>query len=391
MREVKVMDTSVKRHEGFLIFFTVIIAASAIVFIEPAPYDFLLITAIICSLFTQTIIYKAIHFLPVILLLLFIEANLLSFFFVKDIHQASIYFVKTIYMVVSWFGIAGMLTYYRPKVLTYIFTGYVVAAMITVIPGIVAYNWAVPKLDFLLWQDRLMGFFKDPNVFGPFLVPPGLYALWKMGKAKISLSSTLIWMLVFLTISLGIMFSYSRAAWGNFILAIGIFFILLNEPTTKRMKILFISCMIFLPVLIYTVVATDIGALFFDRLGLQSYDQTRFQEQEASLDYLFQYPFGFGPGQSELFLDQSTHNLFIRTIGENGLLGMISFHAFLLVTIVRSIWLSKHTTGRNKGFFIIITSSIIGILFNSMFIDTMHWRHLWLLLALPWIGVSKMD
>lgn len=385
------MDTFVKERNGFQILFMIVMTTSAIVFIEPAPYDLLLILLIGFAFLSQMMTFQSVHFWPIILLLLFMETNLLSFFYVRDAHHATIYLLTTIYVMISWLGITGIITYFKTRLLSSVFTGYVIAALLVVIPSVAAYSQLISGLDFLLWQGRVMGFFKDPNVFGPFLVPPALYALWKMGKANVSLFITILWMFVFLIISLGVVLSYSRAAWGQFLLAIGIFIMLLNEPTTRRLKILFILCMILLPVLIYIVIATDIGDLFFDRLGMQSYDQTRFQKQEASLDYMMHYPLGFGPGQSELMLNHSTHNLFVRIIGENGVLGALFFCSFLLLTLFRSFQLSRKVSDQNKGIFVIITASLIGIIFNSMFIDTMHWRHLWLLLALPWIGISTKD
>jgi hypothetical protein len=33
----------------------------------------------------------------------------------------------------------------------------------------------------------------------------------------------------------------------------------------------------------------------------------------------------------------------------------------------------------------------VGIVANSLFIDTLHWRHLWLIAALIWAGVMRPD
>ncbi len=34
------------------------------------------------------------------------------------------------------------------------------------------------------------------------------------------------------------------------------------------------------------------------------------------------------------------------------------------------------------------SSSLFGVLLNSFVIDTLHWRHFWLLLALPWVPLG---
>lgn len=365
------------------------IAVSSIVQLEPAPYDLLLVLLIGSAFVSGNLKYYPDHFWPVICLLLFLGANLFSLFFVQDFGVASYYFIITVYCIAAWAGIVGIGTYFGPRLFQLIFFAYIIAAIMVVIPGITAYLHPASGLDFFLWEGRVQGLFKDPNVFGPFLIPPALFALWKIGSKKQAAATTFFWILFFIILTLGVLLSFSRAAWGHFILASGIYFLFINDAQTKRMRTLFILTIVFIPVLIYAVMATSIGDLFFDRLGLQGYDQVRFQKQGASLEYMIVYPLGFGPGQSELFLNHSTHNLFIRIVSENGLFGGIFFSLFYLLSLWRAIYMGRVAPAHFRGFFIIITASLLGILFNSIFIDTMHWRHFWLLLALPWIYMKQ--
>jgi hypothetical protein len=32
-----------------------------------------------------------------------------------------------------------------------------------------------------------------------------------------------------------------------------------------------------------------------------------------------------------------------------------------------------------------------GVMANSAFVDTLHWRHLWLIAALIWVGAMRPD
>lgn len=382
------MDKIDNSQRRFLIVFAILVAVSSMVIIEPAPYDLLLVMFIGIAIICQYVRYVSNHFLPVFCLLVFIETNVMSLFFVQDMNQAGYYLLITLYCVIAFIGMIGIAGFYGIALLPYVFYAYVFAGLLVVIPGMIAYAFQGTVLDLFLWEGRVKGLFKDPNVFGPFLVPPSLFALWQIGGKGQKAVRTMVWVLIFIMLTIGILLSFSRAAWGQFILAMGLYFLMMNDASTKRMKTCFILIVVFVPVLIYVLMHTSIGDLFFDRFGIQHYDQTRFQKQEDSLAFILAYPLGFGPGQSELFLDHATHNLYIRILSENGLLGWLAFILFFFLTLGRSFYMVKQSPRASRGYVVIITASLVGILFNSLFIDTMHWRHFWLLLALPWMNIK---
>jgi len=387
--EKVIMEIATQRQNIFKKLFFITIAVSSIVFLEPAPYDLLMLIVIFTALLSGYIVFMQVHFWPVLCILLFLMTNFISLYFVRDVYLAVQYLLITVYCLVAWTGVAGISYYSGKKLLPILFNSYVAAALFVVVPGIVAYQYPGTILDIFLWGgDRLKGLFKDPNVFGPFLIPPALYAVWKLSKSKQSKKAFVGWTIVFLLLSIGILLSFSRAAWGQFILTLGICFLIINDRSTKRLKTLSILTLIIVPVLMYIVLTTDIGALFYERTNLKAYDAVRFQEQGDSIQYVLSYPLGFGPGQSEYFLNQSTHNLFIRILSENGLLGLGFFLLFWLLTLFRSIQINKCIKDSYKGYFVIVTACLIGIFFNSLFIDSMHWRHFWLLLALPWMSLD---
>src|SRR4030095_16106112 len=85
--------------------------------------------------------------------------------------------------------------------------------MIAATAALVGYFNLVPGgRDLLTLYDRARGTFKDPNVYGAFLVLPALLALQsvvsdRFGKALRSA-------IAFGIISLAILLAFSRAAWG---------------------------------------------------------------------------------------------------------------------------------------------------------------------------------
>ena len=85
----------------------------------------------------------------------------------------------------------------------------------------------VPGRSFILGSvdgaERASGFFKDPNVYGPFLIPIALILLEQRIAPRfprvLRLRALSSW-LILLALTLGVLFSYSRAAWANFVIAL---------------------------------------------------------------------------------------------------------------------------------------------------------------------------
>ncbi|MBO1001496.1 O-antigen ligase family protein [Pseudogracilibacillus auburnensis] len=381
----------INKNDTFLKLIAFTISTSAFVLFEPAPYEFIITLVLFVAFFYGYTSYGSKHFWPMTLLVLFIQMNLISSFFVTDVKKGILYFFITCYLIISWVGIAGLSAYFQERLLPYVFNGYMIASVVSVVIGIGAYSQIIPGVDFLLKFDRVQGFFKDPNVFGPFLVPPALYALWKSSILGFYNKKGYAFFSSFLILTTGILLSFSRAAWGHYILAITIYLFIIKKSTSKRLKLMLLLLLIVIPVLIYFVTSTNISDLFFDRLSLQEYDNTRFQNQANAVDNLIRYPFGFGPGQADVMLEISTHSLYVRILYENGLIGFLAFFTFFLICLGRSVIHLIKVPSRMQGYFVIITASLIGILFNSIFIDTMHWRHMWLLLALPFMDIYQEE
>jgi hypothetical protein len=122
------------------------------------------------------------------------------------------------------------------------------------------------------------------------------------------------------------------------------------------------------------------------RTEMQTYDADRFANFIPALRLGLNNPLGVGPGQSFLTLDYATHNLYLRTFSENGIIGFLTFSAFALVTLVRSLVLAqKAFNAIQRSLFALIAAALCGTLLNSFTIDTLHWRHFWLVLALGWM------
>lgn len=384
---LKTNNTKQKYMNTFLFLITL---ASSIVFIEPSPYDLLIILLLLISLIFRTYRYYDSHFLPIFLMVSYIITNLISLFFIKDISTAFLFFSITMYCIVMWLGYVGILSYLDIRSLLTIFNAYTLTAVVVSVIGIVAYFSKIESLDFLLYGSaRIKSFFKDPNVFGPFLIPPAGYVLWRSSKKNITIFKTIILILTYIILTTGVLLSFSRAAWGNYVIVMTFFILFVNSKYINKLKLIIILIAILVPFLNYLINNTEAGELFNHRTSLQTYDEDRFSEQQKAIDSLELYPLGFGPGQSEEFLKQSTHSLYIRVFTENGFIGGLIIILFLITTLLRSLVISRQAPEKYREFYKLVTICIIGIIFNSFFVDTLHWRHLWFLLAIPWMNIKN--
>ncbi|MDZ3952355.1 hypothetical protein U0X36_05255 [Bacillus thuringiensis] len=385
-----------KRKDWILTFLFLIMSSSSIVFIEPSPYDLFLFLFIFTGCILSFYRFHTTIEVPFLLLLFFLFGNGISLFFIKNEIRALFYFSVTIYLVVSWLAIVGTSYRYKSKMIEIIFKGYVVAACIAVSIGIFSYFIRTPATETFLQFGRVSSLFKDPNVFGPFVIPAAVFTLYK-AEASSSLKRIICFFLFFFFL-MGILLSFSRAAWGNCILTLSCYFLFIgNISIKKRVVTLFILICLVFPCLIYVMSAPIIGDLLKIRGGMQGYDTERFATQEVAFGTGFSNIIGLGPGQSEENFVISTHSLYARLWTENGIIGFVSFCTFFLLSIAKACKRALRSLPQVRGIYAVIFASLIGVTFNSLFVDTLHWRHLWLLLALAWCmleektDVLKMD
>jgi hypothetical protein len=274
---------------------------------------------------------------------------------------------------------------YQEKFLDQLMISWSLAGAINIIAG--GFGYLTGRVNLfgsqILKYGRLNGFFKDPNVLGPFLIPVSAYFLMQFLKAR---RNELLNFALFLFFSFGILLTFSRAAWLNYavttISLVGT--ALLNRSTRSKALSFFVIAVLVLFVLWYFADKIDLlGANLRDfiltRLRLQHYDLERFEAQRKFVDILSSADafFGIGPGNYELYSRIATHSLYARYIGERGLFGVSLFVLFWAL-VLREVF-----NPRDKN---LILPVLLGQLVNSVFIDSLHWRHLWLLITLAFLG-----
>jgi O-antigen ligase len=139
---------------------------------------------------------------------------------------------------------------------------------------------------------------------------------------------------------------------------------------------------------------SDVMAVIGQCFGLQAYDHRRFDSQRTALAIAMNEPLGIGPGQAETVLVTASigrlrvrapHSVYVRTLLEHGWIGLVGLVGFLSAALVRA-WRVARSGGLHARDGSLVAAALIGALVNGFFIDTLHWRHLWLLAALPWMA-----
>jgi hypothetical protein len=374
-----------------------LLALSSYVRIEPAPYDVLGSGLFVLFFILGLGIPRGIG-APTFCLFIFMLANIIAGMCAPDpVHTLRSMFIR-LYMILSWFFFTCLIYENPQRVYGIIWNGYIFAAIICTIvasliyAGIIALPPAAgqPSYEVLYESKRAQGLFKDPNVFGPYLVPVALYTLARMidgsGLRLLAMSALSVWF------GFGILIGFSRGAWLNlgvsFMVAMALRFY--TERRLAQYAKSFVLVSIFLGaaslVVIWAKSADTIGEMFETRAKLvQSYDTDRFANQAKIVEKVLVIPIGIGPGRAHNLdaFGHAPHNLFLHVLIESGWLGAAAFYAFLAMTLWRGLNFCMQPTVI-QNIYIIVFACTVGTLTQSLFVDTTHWRHMFLLFGMLW-------
>jgi hypothetical protein len=373
---------SAKVYFVFIILYTFL---SGFVFIEPSPAEivFVLFAPVLLIGFSTTwriVLSFFFLFIPMIVSTYFglIQGFFNPRFFIIDGYLFLLFFV------LSSLGHRVKNIIDKGHLLDSLMKAWTLSGAINIFAGLFAYSTGKTSIlgtKMLVSGLELKGFFKDPNVLGPFLIPVAIYHLFLF----FSNQRRSIWNLIlFIFLSVGVFFTFSRAAWLNlFISTIALIFTLIPYRRARRkIAIFLITIGTFIGVFLgisknIDVIGINLYDFFTGKLGLQSYDVDRFSAQRKFIDIMnysiYSLIVGIGPGNYEKFSRYATHSLYIRYIGERGIFGFITF-ALFISTVLSEV--------RKSHYRKILIPIILGQFVNSLFIDSLHWRHLWLLFVI---------
>jgi O-antigen ligase len=364
-------------------------ALLGVVLVEPAPSDGVFVVLMAIALVGRRFRLAAVPF-PVIAALGTLAAfNLLSAVQVADPERAASYFLISVFVAAMALWLSGYVVTRRRARL--VVRAYLVAAVSSAVLGVLALIAPVPGAEVLTQGGRARALFQDPNVFAPFLVPALLIVTEEILRPRLLSARLPTKTVIAAILALGVLFSYSRGAWLNLAIALivmGVVFSLRRGGARRALGLLAIASVAAV-VVVATVAATGSGEFLAERAQPQAYDQERFSGQRAGLEPALRYPFGVGPGQFESIAQISAHSTYARVLGEQGfpgLLALLVLLGFTLAMAVRNATLGRGTYGIGSA---ALLGAWCGLLANSLVVDTLHWRHLWIVAALIWAGSMR--
>src|ERR1043165_1313018 len=181
------------RRRGSAIFLGALVlmmALSVVAFVEPSPGDVGIAILFTFGTLFGKLVWHRIPTVPVLLLSLFVFANFVSSFYATDLAFAMSFSAITSFMLILWLFTIGFVSKYEEAGIRALLTGFTAGGVLSASLSLLAYFGILTKLSSVLpilnslqlsdtvlfFGERIRGLFKDPNVFGPYLVVVSAYA-----------------------------------------------------------------------------------------------------------------------------------------------------------------------------------------------------------------------
>ena len=238
---------------------------------------------------------------------------------------------------------------------------------------------------------RLSPLFKDPNVYGPYMAAAGFLLLSRCCTSSAKwrgsgfLLAGFILLMMFLT--------FSRGAWVNSAVVLGTFLLglLIFGRSAQQIKWLFIlAACVTLTVLVAAPFILDklgLNEFFSNRAQLQAYDSHRFASWAEGMAMIPLEPLGIGPGHyvgrnrmADSQFNLAAHNVYIKIIVENGWLGFATYFG-AISTLLLLLFVSFFNGDDRLPIRVMLFAILIGQLANSVVVDSLHWRHFFIVLG----------
>lgn len=242
---------------------------------------------------------------------------------------------------------------------------------------------------------RQAAYFKDPNVAGAFSVVGLVYfgvrttrghgRLPRRGIARAAclLAAAACLGGIFATLSRGAVISAGCA----------LVWLMVRPGGTTTWQTMLTRAMLVTGALLIGALA--IGAATGEQRFTQlrtDYDQERFANWLTGLSVSGAHPLGIGGGMYEQLSRAfgnssglSVHSTYIRTLAENGVLGLAAVGA-LIAAVLRA---SRRRAAPLERLW--PSAALAGIVAEAAIIDVLHWRHFWILLGLTVASLSDLS
>ncbi|MDE2284563.1 MAG: O-antigen ligase family protein [Hyphomicrobiales bacterium] len=375
-----------QRFLNFVLFVTVLL--SSIAFVEPSPHDVLMIVLLAVSVGARVRFDRKLVPL-VILLAVWLVGGCFSLIQVSDQQQNLQYAATSFYLALAAIMFAALFCDGDLIRLSIVRRGYLVAALVATAAGYIGFFHLLPHSDVFLDHDRVSATFKDPNVYAPFLIFPLLLLMIELMTRSVRPLA----MAISVFLLGGLFLSFSRGAWGHFVVsAVTAVLLLIVAAPNRRMRgrVMLFSIGAVVAVALLFVLAISIPSvhdLFLERAKtIQPYDVGpggRFWEQKLALGVILDHPNGLGPFEFSRLFGTQQHDVYMQGFLVYGWLGGIAYLTFVLVTLAIGLRAALLRTPW-QYYLIAAYAAFVGEALEGLIVDTDHWRHFFLLLGMIW-------
>ncbi len=375
-----------QRLLNIVLFVTVL--TSSIAFVEPSPHDALMMVLLFICVGARVPFDRKLAPL-VVLLTIWLVGGCLSLIQVGDQQQTVQYVATSFYLALAAIMFACLFCDGNLVRLTILRRGYILAALIATAAGYIGFFHLLPGSDIFLAYDRVSATFKDPNVYGPFLIFPLLLLLIGLMTRGVRLSSVVVIALL----SGGLFLSFSRGAWAHFAIsaAVAVALLLVTTPDPRlRARFLLFSIVAVAGVLLLVIAMMSIDSvhdMFLERAkAIQPYDVGpggRFWEQRQAFGVILDHPNGLGPFTFSREFGTQQHDVYMQGFLVYGWLGGAAYLTMVVVTLAIGLGAVRVPTPW-QNYLIAAYAAFVGEVSEGLIVDTDHWRHFFLLLGLIW-------
>ena len=362
---------------------------SFFVVVEPAPTDLVFMIAVALFCFSRPVTTNFLSGAALLGVYLYLAFSVLSLVFVEFVFLFAVRAVAIEFYMIGLFAMTAYFVKTRgdeafATILAALALGGVLASFVT----LVAIFDLIPNSDILFRgegaRNRVKATFKDPNVFGPFLVPGFLFLVWVVVE---SARFRLLALGAMGLVTISLIATFSRGAWVHAFISLSLFSVtlLIYRPTARAT---------FTAIVWVAIVACCIGLLFLDqittrladsffaqRLSLQTYDTSRFGYVADAARQIWEHPLGIGPFQARYVYGYLPHNTFVAFAMHNGLfacLGLILIYGSAMARC--TVKVANQQPGWTK--YALVLSVLLGLLVLMQVVGSIHWRHMYLVCGL---------
>ena len=365
------------------------VIVGGIVYVEPSPHEFVALVAIVVCFGTGLKLHP-LTWPMVFLLLAYIGFGAIAATNTVPLSDGLMWMSVSAFLAGTAILYASFVAESPEAHFRLIGWAYVAAAMVPALTGIMGY-FGVAGADLFVLYGRARGTFQDQNVLGPFLVLPFLFladGMMRGGWRAIPFRALLI-----APITLAILLSFSRGAWGHLLAScglLGFFTFALSRSIFMRLRVMIvIACgIVFLAAgLAGALSVPKVQELFAKRAQFtQSYDvghEGRFGRWSRGFALALEEPAGIGPLQFAKRFPEDPHNVYLNALMAFGWGGALAYITFVVTTVAMGFRCVLTPTPWQR-YSIVAFSSFLPLALLGLIIDTDHWRHFFLVAGSMW-------